>query len=93
MFTNSDNEELRARAVTHLKKKRDLLTHALVFALFNTFFVAIWAFTSDGGFFWPMFPMAGWGIGLAMNAWDVYRPEEFSEDQIKREMNRLQGAH
>jgi hypothetical protein len=25
-----------------------------------------------------------------MNAWDVYRPEEFSEDEITAEMRRLQ---
>jgi len=93
MFTNnSEDEQLRTRAVTQLKKKRDLATHAIVYVLVNTFIVVIWAVTSSG-FFWPIFPMAGWGIGLVMNVWEVYRPEDFTEDQIRHEMERLQGAH
>jgi hypothetical protein len=27
---------------------------------------------------------------LVMNAWDVYRDDEFDEEQIRREMDRLQ---
>lgn len=57
--------------------------------LVNTFLVVIWAVTSDDGFFWPVFPIVGWGIGVVMNAWDVYRRDEFDEDLIRREMGRL----
>jgi hypothetical protein len=28
---------------------------------------------------------------VVMNAWDVYRNDEFGEEQIRREMERLQG--
>ena len=30
----------------------------------NLMLVAIWAMTDFGGYFWPMWPMAGWGFGL-----------------------------
>ena len=40
------------------------------------------------GFFWPAFPLVGWGIGLVFHTWDVYR-QPFSEDQIRHEMERL----
>jgi hypothetical protein len=54
----------------------------------NAFLVAIWAVTSDGTLFWPIFPILGWGIGLVFHAWDVYgRPP--GEEQIHREMERL----
>jgi hypothetical protein len=43
------------------------------------------------GFFWPVFPIVGWGIGVVMNAWDVYRNDEFDEEQIRREIERLQA--
>jgi hypothetical protein len=46
--------------------------------------------SGPGAFFWPVFPLVGWGIGVAMNAWDVYHPEEFSEDEITAETRRLQ---
>lgn len=82
-------DDLRTRAVTRLKKRRDLGAHALVYLLVNGFLVAIWAVATPDAFFWPMFPIAGWGIGLIMNAWDVYRGEDFTEEEIAREMARL----
>jgi uncharacterized ion transporter superfamily protein YfcC len=82
------DEQLRKRALTRLKKRRDFAAHLLIYTLVNSFFVMIWAITS-AGFFWPMFPMLGWGIGVVMNAWDVWRGEEFTEDQITREVERL----
>jgi 2TM domain len=55
--------------------------------LVNACLVGIWAVTG-AAFFWPIFPLLGWGIGVAFNAWDVYRPP-ISEDRIRREMDRL----
>jgi hypothetical protein len=46
--------------------------------------------TSPDGFFWPAFPLVGWGIGVVMNAVDVYFADEFSEETVQREMRRLQ---
>jgi hypothetical protein len=79
------DEELRNRAIQRLKKKRDFHAHLLVYAMVNTFLVVIWAVTG-AAFFWPIFFIVGWGIGVVMNAWDVYRPEEPDEDRIRREM-------
>ena len=82
---------LRDRALKHLKKRRDFHGHLLIYVLVNTFLVVIWAITMPGGFFWPVFPIVGWGIGVVMNAWDVYFSEDFDEDQIQREMRHLQA--
>lgn len=79
--------DLRKRAEKRLRAKRDLGAHLLAYILVNGFLVVIWAMTS-GGFFWPAFPILGWGIGLAFNVWDVYSPEP-SEDKIRAEMERL----
>jgi 2TM domain len=84
-------DDLRAAAVTRLRKKRDFAMHALIYVLVNGFLVVIWAVTS-GDFFWPIFPIAGWGIGLAANAWDVYGRRPISEVEIHREMERLRGG-
>jgi hypothetical protein len=32
---------------------------------------------------------AGWGVGVIMNAWDVYGRQEITEEDIHREMDRL----
>ncbi len=82
--------ELRERAVKRLKKRRDFRGHLLIYTLVNAFLVVIWAVTSPGGFFWPIFPIVGWGIGVIMNAWDVYFAEDFSEEDIDKEIEHLE---
>jgi hypothetical protein len=80
----------REHAIKRLKKRRDFYGHLLVYALVNAVLVAIWAVTNLHGFFWPIFPILGWGIGVVLNAWDVYRNDAFSEEQIQREIEHLQ---
>jgi 2TM domain-containing protein len=91
MTTDDSTREqvLRDKALRQLKKRRDFYGHLLVYALVNAFLVVIWAITDVHGFFWPVFPIVGWGIGVVMNAWDVYGRREIDEDQIRREMDRL----
>jgi hypothetical protein len=77
----------RDRAVQRLKKRRDFRAHLLVYVLVNGFVVLIWALTGSG-FFWPVIPIAAWGIGLVLNAWDVYWRREITEQDIRHEMER-----
>lgn len=79
----------RDRARTRIKKRRDLRTHAVVYLLVNSAVIGIWAVTDPHGFFWPVFLMVFWGIGLVMNAWDVYVSSEISERDIDREVSRM----
>jgi 2TM domain len=81
----------REQALTRLKKRRDFVNHLLVYTLVNGVLVAFWAITSLGEFFWPIFPMLGWGVAVVLNAWDVYRADTFSEEQIQREIEHLAG--
>ncbi|HEY1354816.1 MAG TPA: 2TM domain-containing protein [Solirubrobacterales bacterium] len=84
------DQELREQAITQLKKKRDFRTHVFIYVLVNAMLVVIWAVTG-AGFFWPAFVIAGWGIGVAANAWDVYARKPITEEEIRRESERLQG--
>jgi len=81
--------ELRRLAISQLRKKRGLQAHVLAYVMVNLFLNAIWLLVMPGGFYWPVFPLLGWGIGLAFNIWDVYRPDRPSEKDIEREMQRL----
>jgi len=81
---------LRSVAIEQLKKRRGLQAHILAYALVNVFLVALYFVTNAGGFFWPIFPMFGWGIGLAFHIWDVVSPPDLSEEKIQREIQRLQ---
>jgi hypothetical protein len=86
-YDTGGDRELRELAVKRLKAKRDFRAHVLAYGLVNLFLVVIW-FATGAGFFWPLFVIFGWGIGLAFNAWDVYSPE-MSPEAIEAEMERL----
>jgi hypothetical protein len=88
MATDTLEQAAHDKAIARLKKRRDFHGHLLVYALVNAFLVAIWAVITPEVFFWPVFPIAGWGIGLIMNAWDVYWRHEITEADIRREMGR-----
>ena len=81
--------DLRHAAIDRLRKKRALQAHALAYIMVNLTLCGVWLLISSGGFYWPLFPLLGWGIGLAFHIWDVYSPASFTEERIQREMDRL----
>lgn len=83
----SSEEERREAAIGRLKAKRDFRTHLAAYVIVNAGLVVIWAL-SGAGYFWPIWPILGWGIGLAFNAWAVYVQRPITEDAIRAEMTR-----
>ena len=79
--------ELRELATKRVKARRELYAHLVTYLAVNTFLVVIW-FATGAGFFWPLFIIFGWGIGLVLNAWSVYAPES-TPAQVDAEMERL----
>ena len=73
-----------------LKKWRDFYGHLLLYTVVNAFLVMIWAVTDPHGFFWPVFPIIGWGIIEVLNAWDVYWRPAITEEDIQHEIKRQQ---
>jgi class 3 adenylate cyclase len=57
--------ELASRAASG--PPHDLRVHFTIYALVNLMFIGIWA-ASGAGYYWPIWPMLGWGIGVAMHA-------------------------
>jgi hypothetical protein len=82
-----EGRELRARALKRLHDRRGLIAHTLAYGSVNVLFVSLW-YATGAGFFWPVFPIFGWGIGLALHAWSVVSPEP-DETQIDREIERI----
>ena len=81
-----DDQERRDAAIKRIKDKRDFKTHAVSYVVVNLFLVGVWA-VSGGGYFWPGWVMAGWGIGLVLHGWQTYRGERpITEEDIQREM-------
>jgi Domain of unknown function (DUF1707)/2TM domain len=47
--------------------------HVRAYVAVNVMLVAIWALTG-GGYFWPIWPILGWGVGVVADAGRLGRP-------------------
>ena len=43
----------------------------------------------SSGYFWPIFVMAAWGVGVVINGYTAYRGNAITEEGIEREMKTL----
>lgn len=82
-----DEEARREVALKRLKARREFWQHVGVYVLVNALLVVVWAVTGDGGYFWPMWPLLGWGIGLVLHAWETFQ-RPISEEAIRKEMEK-----
>jgi hypothetical protein len=85
-----DHEQRRAAAIARITDKRDFKNHAVVYCAVNTLLVVIWA-ASGAGYFWPIWPIAGWGIALALHAWRTFGQQPISEADIIEEIHRVEN--
>ncbi len=83
----STTDDQRQVAIKRLTAKRDFRVHLVVYVLVNALLIMIWA-VSGAGYFWPIWPIAGWGIGLAMHGFNTYGRSPITEDEIRAEMQR-----
>ncbi len=81
--------DLRECAVNRLEAREDFKRHLTAYVLMSGMFVAVWFF-SGVGYFWPIWPMLGWGIGLAWHAVSL-RNTGPTEAQISAEAAKLRG--
>ncbi len=85
-------DDQRHWAIKRIRAKRAFWVHLTVYILVNAFLVFVWAVTS-GGSFWPVWPMFGWGIGLAAHAAGVFlAPMDVSDERIDRELRSRGGS-
>ena len=60
-------------------RQRVLATHVATYAVVNAVLVAVWAATG-GGFFWPIFPIVGWAVLVAVHLVSVVRGAGYRGD-------------
>lgn len=58
------------QARDYVKKLRRFYTDVLIYAAVNVGLILIWAI-SGGGYFWPIWVIIGWGIGLGVHAFSL----------------------
>ena len=82
-----DVDPRREAAIKRLEAKRAFSVHAAMYIIVNVLLVVVWA-ASGHGYFWPIWPIAGWGIGLAAHAYVTYAQKPITEQDIQREIER-----
>lgn len=72
------------------RKRAAFQRHAASFLLVNGFLIAVWYFTSGGGrYFWPIWSILGWGIGLAFHYYEAYEGDR--DSLAEKEYQRLKN--
>ena len=79
-------EDRREVAIKRIQAKRGFRRHVVAYAAVNGFLVVVWIATG-GSYFWPVWTIAGWGIGLGLHGWGVYGERSITEVEIQDEMN------
>lgn len=71
-------------AVAHRARRLWRSVGLAPWAVFGVFFVVLWALTG-AGYFWPVWPILGWGLGVATTGVLAYTlPEVYLERQRAR---------
>lgn len=80
---DTDREQARLR----LEARRGLVSDVVAYVVVNAFFIGVWAITGRG-YFWPVWVLGGWGIGVVLHAWDVYWRRPITDADIDQEIAR-----
>ena len=86
-MSSVDDDDLRTEARKRLEKRRDFSAHLVAYVVVNLMLIGIWAVTGAGSF-WPVWVILGWGVGVVLNAWDVFFRRSITEADIDREIER-----
>lgn len=82
-WTAAELEWARKRIMKRHKLRVDIAAYVVI----NIFLVAVWAF-SGKGYFWPGWVMAGWGVLLLLDAWNLYDQKPITQDDLDHELRR-----
>ena len=83
--------DARESAVQRLEARRDFKRHLVTYLVVNAVLVGAWLATG-AGYFWPVWPIMGWGIGLAIHAWNTFVERPITEADIQREVERRENT-
>ncbi len=75
-----ENETKDPRLWKVAKKRASFKKHLAAYLLVNGFFWVLWflkgCHNDPGGVPWPVWPMFGWGVGLAFNYFQAYHSDK-----------------
>lgn len=98
MEDNQFEFEIRQR----VKNLREFYRHLTIYGVVNVSLILIWAI-SGGGYFWPIWVLVGWGVGIGLQAVSLglvpviedifpFFSPEWEEKQVKKMLKESKPA-
>ncbi len=86
-----NNDQQRDEELWKIAKERVAFKWSFAsYIIVNSFLVGIWYFSSNHyTYFWPIWPMLGWGIGIAFQYARAYQGNNFNS--VENEYNKLKN--
>lgn len=77
--------QARERVERKLRLRADLVAYAVI----NVALIVVWAVTGFG-YFWPAWVLAGWGVLLLLEFWNLHFQRPVTDEDIDRELRSRQ---
>ena len=93
MSKKMSDEEISEIATKRVRAKKGFYSHLTAYVIVNLMLVAIWYFTG-AGYFWPMWVMLFWGIGLIFNAVAAFSKHDtgWETKEIEKEVEKIKKS-
>ena len=78
------------QAALQIQRWRDFGSQVFAYMIGNTVFILIWA-AHGRGFFWPIYPLLVWGLGLSVQHFNVVIRGQITDEDVRRKLNRNGG--
>jgi len=80
---SSEHEQARRR----VEKKRKFCGDLAAYVVINAFLIGAWAVTGQGSF-WHGWVLAGWGLFLVLDGWNLFYRRAVTEADVEKELHR-----
>lgn len=85
--TTAELPEEYDQARKRVEKKRKFRADLVAYVVINAFLIGVWA-AGGMGYFWPGWVLAGWGVLLVLDAWNVFFRHPVTSKDIENELRR-----